>query len=131
MKVEKRFRPPHKTTIAVEVSASHIESMYDRFDSGMANHSTQNAIILALREILGTTLSLRSMKLSRDEWGIRIEDQVLPLPHEANQWMQLLADGFLVSPLRFELELSPTGNFPPGPVFPSRRDGLLSTSEVA
>lgn len=102
--LEESSLSPGADRFLVSVTPSHIEQMYDRFDSGMADLSTANAVVIALKEALGSAKTIRTVKLSRGEWGISLGDQTLPLPHEANQWMQLLWDGFLAPPIVFDLK---------------------------
>lgn len=96
---------PRADRLLVTVSPLHIEQMYQRFDSGMCDLSTSNAVVLALKEVLGSQVSTKTIKMSRGEWGISIGEHTLPLPHEANQWMQLLWDGFIAMPITFDLKL--------------------------
>ena len=104
--LEESSLSPRADRLFISVNPSHIEQMYDRFDSGMADLSTSNAIVIALKEVLGNEKPIRTVKLSRGEWGISLGESTLPLPHEANQWMQLLWDGFLAPPIVFDLKLS-------------------------
>ncbi|MEM6280321.1 MAG: hypothetical protein AAF733_12640 [Verrucomicrobiota bacterium] len=99
--------------LLVRVSPFHIEQMYERFDSGMCDLSTSNAIVLALKEVLGSGDTVKTIKMSRGEWGISIVELTLPLPHEANQWMQLLWDGFIAVPITFDLKVPKKSSLQP------------------
>lgn len=96
----------------MEVTAGDIEEMFDRFDSGMADHSTANAIILALKRTLGGAMPLRTRRAGREGWTVKIGERSLALPEEANLWMAAMSEGRIVRPFSFALLLPGTSRFP-------------------
>lgn len=95
----------HPVEVTVKVTDGDIEEMYGRFDSGMADHSTANAIVLALKRTFGVTIPLRTRRAGRDGWTVKIGECALALPEEANHWMAAMSEGRIVRPFSFKILL--------------------------
>ena len=92
---QKTQQPTHCT-----VSAKHIAAMYDRFESGLCDPSTCNAVALSVRQILQRKVRIfrrngkAIMKTSHDDWT---------LPESVHDWLDRVDKGLPVQPFRFKL----------------------------
>ena len=92
------------TSIECVVSRDDIEEMLDRFDSGMADIRSANAVAVALNR----RLDLRKrglMSFSGSGWVFRFEEGAIELPDEVTEWMESWSKGLTRGPFRFFLHL--------------------------
>lgn len=110
--------------LRVTVSRRTIERMWDRYESGMADRVTSNAIALAMRESIGSD---HRVEVWRDDPGQRClcrigDGEELRLPRPVFDWLARAECGSAVKEISFALKvpgryLCPTGgseNAPPG-----------------
>jgi len=107
--------PPSRDPIEIpcQVTETDIEEMRERLDSGMADLSTANAIVIALRRHLSPgqgTPALRKLDSSAESgWLLSISGGgCVPLPEEANRWMERWAQAGTIAPISFRLKVPPT-----------------------
>ena len=80
--------------------------MYDRFDSGLCDHTTCNAVALSLRQILGEKVRV----FRKNNTAIlETEGEVRPLPKSVYHWLDRVDRGIPVKPFQFEWNSSNAG----------------------
>ena len=82
----------HRSDISLQlvtVTQDDVDSMLDRYDSGMFDVSTANAIALALKRLLrsGQRIQLLRNPANR-ECSIGIDDYQVELPRELYAWLE-------------------------------------------
>ena len=92
--------------IRLEVTREDIEEMYDRYDSGMADRTTSNAVSLALGRKL-KSLCLPKIVSAARHHGCRLHigRDTYPLPQALFWWLNHCDEGSTVHPATFTLVL--------------------------
>ena len=86
-----------------EITEKHIAEMYDRFESGLCDQATCNAVALALSERIGAKARVyrRNGKAMLDSL-----DGTVELPGIVHQWLDAVDRGIPATPFQFEIELN-------------------------
>ncbi|MDF1859114.1 MAG: hypothetical protein P1U87_02800 [Verrucomicrobiales bacterium] len=93
--------------ISCAITEKDIRTMLDRFDSGMADLTTSNAVAIALNRELGPDANIRVIGDSvRGEFFLLYNDRKLPLPRSVSVWLSGCFQGIPVEPIHFELGLN-------------------------
>lgn len=101
------MKPPLPEIASIIVRREEIETMYDRFDSGMADITTTNAVALAIKRIVGPD---RTVRVCRNEkmgtCSCLIGTLEIPLSGKVYQWLDSVESGKKPEPFSFVLRLS-------------------------
>ncbi len=90
----------------LEVTREEIEEMYDRYDSGMADHTTSNAVSLALRKKMRSEFIPKIVSASgHDGCRLQVGGESIALSVEVCIWLDRAGKGFAVSPTAFPIVL--------------------------
>jgi len=80
--------------------------MLDRFDSGMADLTTSNAVAIALKRALGSDAKVRVLSDPvRREFYCLYERGKYPLPRKVSAWLGDCFRGISVEPIQFKISL--------------------------
>ena len=82
------------------VTTSHISEMYQRFESGLCDQTTCNAVALSLSQLLG-----HPVRVFRRHGRALLElphRRITELPHRVCQWLEKVDRGLYPEPFRFE-----------------------------
>ena len=85
------------------VTAKHISEMYDRFESGLCDQTTCNAVALSLSQILN-----HPVRVFRKHGVALLElpnQQIKALPDRVRQWLEEVDKGLPPKPFRFEFAI--------------------------
>ena len=85
------------------VTAKHISEMYDRFESGLCDHTTCNAVALSLSQILNQPL-----RVFRKHGVALLElpnQRITALPGQVRIWLEEVDRGLPPKPFCFELAI--------------------------
>jgi len=82
------------------ISQRHISEMYDRFDSGLCDQTTSNAVALALSQIMGEKVKVFRKNGRAVFEGSKGGDT---LPNTVHTWLESVDRGCMVKPFRFSL----------------------------
>jgi hypothetical protein len=105
MKDDQSFEGGEKISCAV--TEKDIRSMQDRFDSGMADLTTSNAVAIALKRELGPDAHVRVISdTANGDFSLLYEDRKLPLPRLVSDWLSGCFQGTPVKPIQFEMGLN-------------------------
>lgn len=92
--------------IRLEVNGDDIDEMYERYDSGMADHTTANAVCLALRRLLRPGLNLKVNSTSHEHLcRLSVKGELFPLPTDVFWWLDNASRGCSVSPTSFSIAI--------------------------
>lgn len=93
--------------IRLEITFEDIEEMYDRYDSGMADPSTTNAVCLALRRKLRPECRPRVIFTSNQVQTcvLQVCSEHFPLSPDLCWWLDHSNKGHLAEPAVFTIEL--------------------------
>lgn len=81
-----------------------IAVMLDRFDSGMADITTSNAVAIALRRELGPGAEVRVVSDPPHEGFFCLyRGRKIALPRQVSEWLSSCFHGASLRPLRFEI----------------------------
>lgn len=90
--------------VECDVSPDDIEEMLDRFDSGMADIRSANAIAIALNHLVRP--EIRGIMLHAESgWIFRVGDEEIELPGEVTRWMEKWSRGLPGGAFRFPVGL--------------------------
>lgn len=77
--------------------------MYDRFESGLCDQSTCNAVALALKEMTGRKIRVfRRHGLAL----VQTESCISELPIEVFKWLEEVDRGIVGKPFQFDIEIN-------------------------
>jgi hypothetical protein len=92
------------STIRLEVSLEDIEEMYDRYDSGMCDIGTANAISIALRKRIQARYGpVAVVASSYHTCEFRIGEERFALPQSLYWWLRESECGIRVEPLTISI----------------------------
>lgn len=91
-------------TLDLSVTESHVNEMVDRFDSGLCDPGTSNAVCLALRDQVQLPSTLR-VTFQRGRLRAVLGEEWVELPEELGAWLRRAMEGWAVRPRTFRLEL--------------------------
>ena len=91
--------------INLEVTREDIEAMYDRYDSGMADRTTANAICLALKRKLQRKYCPQIQFARHHKCRLKVGKEDFYLTPEVYWWLDRANNGFAVHPARFTIVL--------------------------
>ena len=92
--------------VRLDVTQEDIEEMYDRYDSGMADSTTANAVCLALRKKLHPEYHPKIEFASRHHaCRLKLGEDHFSLPMPLFWWLHELTLGKIVSPSSFTIVL--------------------------
>ncbi len=92
--------------VRLQVSSENIEEMYQFYDSGMADHTTANAVSLALKRIVRCGITPKIVSDSRNNASrLEVGDENFPLPREVFWWLGRTMRGHRMAPATFSLIL--------------------------
>ena len=92
--------------IRLVVTQNDIDEMYERYDSGMADLTTANAVCVALRKKIGDQFHPQIF-LPSQRRGCRLKmgSECFPLPEELHDWLEKTNQGRVVCPTTFLIRL--------------------------
>ncbi|MEC5128447.1 hypothetical protein VSU19_16920 [Verrucomicrobiales bacterium BCK34] len=92
--------------VRLDVNQEEIDEMYDRFDSGMADSTTANAVCLALRKIIRPEYHPQIEYASRHHaCRLKVGSEKYSLPMPVFWWLHKLTVGGEVLPTSFTIVL--------------------------
>lgn len=92
--------------VRLDVTYEDIEEMYERYDSGMSDRRTANAVCLALRKILRPQCHPQIVLASRHQaCRLKVDSEYFSLPNELFCWLHETNVGGKVSPTSFTIVL--------------------------
>lgn len=92
--------------VRLAITYEDIEEMYDRYDSGMADRTTANAVCLALRKILLPEYHPQVVLASRHHaCRLKVDSEYFSLSNELFWWLHETNVGGTVSPTSFAIVL--------------------------
>ena len=90
--------------VSCAVTGKDIEMMLDRFDSGMADLTTSNAVAIALKRVLGRDAYVRVIGDGTGrQFFCLYEGGKAPLPAEVCDWLAGCFRGVPAEPIEFEI----------------------------
>ena len=93
-------------TIAVAILETDIEEMWNRFDSGMCDLTTGNAVALAINRTLRPDRNIRvASDGSEEEFHCLFGEELVSLPTEVSTWLSRCLRGIPEEPIHFDLSL--------------------------
>ncbi|MEX2581254.1 MAG: hypothetical protein WD342_19515 [Verrucomicrobiales bacterium] len=93
-------------TLHCEINETDIAEMTSLFDSGMADLTTSNAVVISLKRHLKPGCLVRTIHWKRErDWLVRIDDYSCRLPGSIAVWMTKFAQGWRVGPITFRIEI--------------------------
>lgn len=96
--------PEQRVGIQCFVTQRDIDTMLDRFDSGMADITTSNAVAIALRRELGPGADVRVVSSpTHDSFLCVYRGKKIALPRQVSDWLTNCFHGSPMPPLRFEM----------------------------
>ena len=84
----------------VRITKTHINEMYDRYDSGMCDRRSCNAVSLALSETLSKPVRIDTINGERH---LIVGGQEIELPVEISDWLEKAEHGTAAEPIEFGL----------------------------
>jgi hypothetical protein len=94
------------TFVRLDVTTEDIEEMYDRYDSGMADHTTANAVCVALGKMLRSEYHPQIVS-SSSHFGCRLNvgTEHFSLPMDLYWWLDKSSKGCVPAPTSFLIAL--------------------------
>lgn len=109
MKNELQQLNARRDCVTIAVSETDIEEMWNRFDSGMCDLTTANAVAIAINRTLQSKKSIRVVSDAWDEeFHCLFDDEIVSLPIEVSVWLSRCLRGIREEPIHFGLSL-PSG----------------------
>ena len=90
--------------VPISILENDLDEMWNRFDSGMCDLTTANAVAIAINRTLKAETTVRVVTDGTSEdFHVVFHDQVFPLPVEISVWLNRCLRGLREKPIVFSI----------------------------
>lgn len=106
MRFELQTLDAGQVCVPISILERDLDEMWNRFDSGMCDITTGNAVAIAINRTLGAERAIRVVADGMsDDYHCVFGKEVIPLPTQISVWLSRSLRGLREKPIRFGLWL--------------------------